>query len=112
ASQPPLERPPPALAGRLERQVDRVADHQAPPAHLAQDGERHVLAPGDVAEPPEMSAAEREQHARLALAEEERVGPHALLEIDPHAEPGSAGGARSRRPRPATTAWDAPPRRR
>ena len=53
AAEPALERPPPALARRLDRQVDEVADHEALPAHLAEDREaaRPRAAPGRAAGP-------------------------------------------------------------
>src|SRR5438477_1789558 len=90
AAEPALQGPSPALARGLDRDVDRLADDQALAADLAEHRERHVLAPRHVPQPAEVAAAERRDHARLALAEEERVEPDPLLQRDPHAEPEAA----------------------
>src|SRR5262245_12075014 len=102
--QPPLERAPPALARRLQGQVDEVADHEVLPAHFAEHGERDVLSPGEIAEPTELAAAQGDEHPGLALPEEKRVGPDAPLESDAHPEPRTAERALRERYREATFA--------
>src|SRR5205823_4446099 len=99
--EPALERAPPALPRPCQRQVDEVADDEALPAHLAEHRERDVIPPRQIPQPAQVPAADRDQHARLALAEEKRVGADAALERDPHAELGAAEAALGERDRQA-----------